>query len=75
MNRCMTVPLQWASILSDNKPRVTYSAFHLSDQRIADIATAAFNQMWKDVEGQNKMRNAILGSRVQKKYCAAPSLS
>ena len=68
MNRCMTVPLQWASILSDNKPRVTYSAFHLKDQRIADIASAAFTQMWKEVEGQKKMRNAILGSRVQKKY-------
>ena len=68
MNKCATVPIQWASILSDNKPRVTFSAYRMEDQRIADIATAAFNQMWEEVGGQGKMRNAILGSRIQKKY-------
>ena len=68
MNYAATIPIQWASILSDNRPRVTYSAYRPEDQRIADIATAAFNQMWEEVDGQKKMRNAILGSRIQKKY-------
>jgi hypothetical protein len=68
MNFCATVPIQWAAILSDNKPRVTYSAHRMEDQRVADIATAAFDDMWRDTNGQQKMRNAILGSRIQKKY-------
>lgn len=62
-----TIPIQWASILSDNKPVVTYSAYQQQDQRIADILTAAFEQAHKDGKWQNKIRNAILGSRVVKK--------
>lgn len=62
-----TIPIQWASILSDNRPRVTYGAYQLQYQRMADIATAAFDQFWTDTKGQRKLRNAILGSRVIKK--------
>jgi hypothetical protein len=67
-NKCATVPIQWASILSDNKPLVTYSAYRSSDQRIADIATAAFKEAYEKGKWQQKIRNAILGSRIQIKY-------
>lgn len=67
-NYCMTIPIQWASILSDNRPRVIYSAHRPQDQAIADIATAAFTQAWEKGGWQRKLRNAILGSRIQKKY-------
>lgn len=62
-----TIPIQWASILSDNRPRVTYGAYRVQDQRIADIATAAFDQAYTEGFWQGKVRNAILGSRVVKK--------
>jgi hypothetical protein len=63
-----TIPIQWASILSDNKPTVTYSAYQARDQRIADIATAAFKEAHESGKWQQKIRNAILGSRIQIKY-------
>jgi len=67
-NKCATIPIQWASILSDNEPRVIYSAYNAKEQRIADIATAAFSQAYKDGKWRKKIRNAILGSRIQIKY-------
>lgn len=61
------VTTQWAAILSDNKPQVTYSAMHPDKQRQADIATAAFRHYYGLLGWQQVEYNAILLSRIQKK--------
>lgn len=61
------VTTQWAAILSDNKPQVTYSAVDPSKQRQADIATAAFRYYYNTLGWQLVEYQATLLSRIQKK--------
>lgn len=66
LNYCSTVPLQWAAILTDNDPTVTYSAFRQKDQHIADIASSAFKQAYEEGDWRQRIYDCILNSRVQK---------
>jgi hypothetical protein len=67
LNYCATVPLTWTAILCDAKPTVSYTAIDRTKQKRADIATAAWNQMWDEINGDQKVHDAVLVSRVQKK--------
>jgi len=67
LNKCATVPMTWAAILCDNKPRVSYAAYRIEDQQVADILTAGFTEAYERGRWQQIIHNCVLLSRVQKK--------
>lgn len=67
LNYCATVPLTWTAILCDAKPTVNYTALDRSKQARADVATAAWNQAYMQGNWEQKIHDAVLVSRVQKK--------
>ena len=67
MNWCFRVPNQWAAILSDNKPKATFSAYKREDQQKAEILTAAWNDAYDRNDWQSIIRGTILMSRIIKK--------
>lgn len=67
LNYCATVPLTWTSILTDAKPSVSYRAIRNSQQWLADVATAAWNQAFEEGDFERVIGEAIHISRVQKK--------
>lgn len=67
LNYCATIPLTWTAILTDAKPSVSYTALDRSKQTRADIATAAWNQAYDEGNWEQKIHDAVLVSRVQKK--------
>lgn len=67
LNYCYTVPATWTAILTDAKPSVSYSALDRTKQKRADIATAAWNQAYTDYDWEQKIHDAVMVSRVQKK--------
>lgn len=62
-----TVPLSWTAILCDAQPTLNYTALDRSKQKRADIATAAWSQAYDAGNWAQKIHNAVLVSRVQKK--------
>ena len=66
-NYCFYVPQKWTQVLCDSQSKVTYTAFSQKNQRIADIATAAYQQSAKDGEWERVKRSAVLNSRIQAK--------
>lgn len=67
LNKCATVPLTWAAILTDNRPTVHYSSTRRESQWRADLATAGFHYMWNhQCNGDQVLHDTILVSRVQK---------
>lgn len=67
LNYCATIPFAWAATLCDAKPNVSYSTLDRKKQKRADIASAAWNQAYKDGGWEKTIREAVLTARVQKK--------
>lgn len=67
LNYTATVPLTWTAILTDAKPSVSYTALDRAKQKRADVATAAWSQAYIEGDWEQRIHDAVLVSRVQKK--------
>lgn len=67
INYCFWVPTQWAAILTDNKPRVSFGTLRREDQRQADILNAAWSDCFDRSNVARAVHDAVYMSRVERK--------
>jgi hypothetical protein len=55
---------RWTSMVTDNKPKITFSAYRKEDQLVADVANAAFDDDYDTMGYQAALEDAVKMSRI-----------
>ncbi len=64
VNDCFYVIERWTALLTDNKPKVVFSAYKKEDQLEADVANAAFDDDYDTCKYGKALKDAVKLSRL-----------